>query len=235
MPGLMLAMLLAAPPVPPPEPVYAPRGNTILDPTRRRPSFGVGASARFGVLVGSGDVAVQPFGFGFAFQFRAHFLRVARARLGIAFHGGHTRFPERKTFRFEDELGEQRERVRWKVLAHTDLSLGPSVEVPVGPVLILGSVTPGFGISSFYEPLSEHDTDEYELTGYDFMLRGGAAIGVPIRNNQGLLIGVGVQQYFTASRYPIYAADALPDDPPVEEVAIFDTVLENYLTYQVWF
>lgn len=215
----------------PPSGPRAPRGNGVLLPTRR-PVFSVGAAARFGVLLGNGRDVVQPLGFGFGAQIRAHFINLGAIRFGLSFIAGHTRFPERRSIEGVDEFtGEFVERDRWARISHTDLSLGPSFGLPLGPVILQGSVTAGLGIDQLFEPVTPFSTlEDREITSYDPLLRGGLGVGIPIRNDHGLSVGVGVGKYFSDARYRVPT-----DDGSGATFAPFDLLLEASLAYTAWF
>jgi len=225
---LLSAGLFAAPPG------AVRRGNAAaLDPYPEGMVWSVAAAARAGVLVGSGSGAVQPGGFGFAAQIGAYFTRIDRVRLGLAFHGGHMRFPEKRRYRVIDPAIGETDLERWANLSHTDLSLGPAFEIPAGPLLVFGSVTPGFGLSNYQEPRAGDPYQTRNRTSADFMLRGGGGLAIPLIRNQGISIGAAAHQYFSPMRLTIDA------DPVTGEggqrIAPFDTVLELHLGYQAWF
>jgi hypothetical protein len=82
----LLGALLAAGPT-------APRGNTVLRKDLGERVFTVAASARMGILIGSGDVVIQPpLGFGFGLKLAYYPLQLGPMRFGFAFHGGHSRY-----------------------------------------------------------------------------------------------------------------------------------------------
>jgi hypothetical protein len=222
-----LCAVLAGPPG------HAPRGNTILDPTREGRTISVAAAGRFGVLLGGGSEFVQPFGFGFAAQLYFHLLKLgaAPARFGFAFHAGHTRFLE--TRRFQRDGVEGQEQVeRTTVLAHTDFSLGPSFEIIAGPLVLLVGGGAGLGVDQLVRPLTADPVLDQQATDADFMLRGSAGIGIPIKNNQGLTIGAGVQKFFSGTRLP---PAPLAEDGEQTQSVVFDLLLEAHLAYQAWF
>ena len=226
------AAILATDPVTGSPPSVVPRGNQSLDPRRRKPVYSVGAAARFGVLIGNGQDIVQPYGYGFAAQIRAHFLNLGVVRFGLGFHAGHTRFPELRTLEGVDEVtGEFVKKDRWARISHTDLSLGPSFGVPLGPVILAGSVTPGLGIDQLFEPVtpfaSQQDT---EITSYDFLLRGGVALGVPIRKDHGISVGVAIHKYWSNAEYTVPAGKNAG-----EKFSPFDLMLETFVSYTAWF
>ena len=229
--GTTLTALLAF--APPAEgPTYAPRGNRSLDPQDRRPHYSVSASGRFGVLVGNGTEVNQPFGFGFGIRIRALFFNVERLRLGLAFDAGHTRFPNRQEFTTERMDGTLDETVRWGFLAHTDLSLGPGFEIPAGPVLVGGSFGVGLGINQFFRPQGENGSNlDDELSSFDLLLRGGLVVGVPIRNDHGVVVGAHLHKHFSSAE--LRADDLAEGDQ--DGLAIFDLVLETFIGYQAWF
>ncbi len=225
--AFMLCAVLAGPPG------VAPRGNTVLDPQRERRSYSVAAAARFGVLLGGGSEFVQPYGFGFAAQLHFHLLKLgtAPARFGFAFHGGHTRFLERNAF-VQADPAEGQELTRTTVLSHTDFSLGPSFQIIAGPLVVLVSGGPGLGVNQLVRPLSANPAMDQEATSADFMLRGGGGLGIPIKNDHGIVIGAAVQKFFSGARR---APDPLAENGEETQTVVFDLLLETYVGYQAWF
>jgi len=224
---LTLCAVLAGPPG------DAPRGNRVLDPTRDKMSISAAAVARFGVLMGGGTEFVQPFGFGFAAQLNFHLLRLGTtpARFGFAFHGGHTRFLEQQRFvRADAELGQ--EVTRTTVLSHTDFTLGPSFEIVAGPLVLLVGAGPGLGVDQLVRPLSADPAMDQQAVDADFMLRGGVGLGIPIKNNHGLVVGAAVQKFFSSTRRP---PNPLVEGGEATQSVPFDLLLEIFLGYQAWF
>jgi hypothetical protein len=223
----LLAMVLAGPPG------SVPRGNTVLDPGRDR-SFGAAAVGRFGWLLGGGSEFVQPFGFGFAAQLRFHLLKLglAPARFGFSFHGGHTRFVETDEYVMGDPADPGARVNRTTILSHTDLSLGPAFEIIAGPLILFVDGGAGVGVNQLTRPLSADPFQDQEAVSGDFLLRGGLGLGIPIRNNHGIVIGAGVQKFFSRVRRP---PKPLAEDGAETQSVVFDLLLEAHLGYQAWF
>lgn len=221
----------------------AARGNTALDPGRR--VWSVAVQGRLGVLIGGGDVLFDrrpPLGFGFGLQLKYHALRAGPLRFGFEFQGGHTRFPQRRRYDvpldatgpIDPNTGEpvQQQVVRVSTLSHTDLSIGPSLQL-VTPVLLIDiGAGAGLMISNLRRMRSADPFDDLQTVGYDPLLRAGASLGLPIRNNQGLALGVDFQKMF--SRTQVVADVDAPDGTPPDAV-VFDMLLNITLAYQAWF
>jgi hypothetical protein len=59
--------------------------------------FTAAAAVRMGIVIGAGDVVVQPpLGFGFGFKLAFYPVRAGPMRFGFAFNGGHDRFMSRR-------------------------------------------------------------------------------------------------------------------------------------------
>ena len=171
-------------------------------------------------------------GFGAGLTFRIHALHLGPVRLGGMLRLGHSRFLRRNTV-LTDSTPNAQEVRRWSSLGHTDFALGPSVQIVLGRVFFEGGAGAGLGISSLVRvtgPTAEEEEDVSDVTA---MVRGGGQLGIPIRNNQGLTLGVSVQKYF--SRKLVVATDdlGLPDIEP--NANPFDLVLDVQLGYQMWF
>ncbi len=209
----------------------APRGNTVL--TRDRGVvWGVAAVPRVAVLLGDGARVIQPVGFGAELQFRAYALNLGRLRFGGETHFGHTRVLERVSVTYDDGSGAQAVR-RYNALGHTDFSLGPSAQVVLGPIIVEGGVAVGLGISNLVRTFGALPIDEVQTTDVTAMLRGGGQLGVPIRNNQGIVLGVHATKFFSKEQIVARPDPADPDAPP--DANPFDLVLELGLGYQMWF
>ncbi len=226
--SVLAAALTAAPPFPP----HERRGNTALDPSKRRPFYGVAVAIRSGVLLGSGSALVQPAGFGFGIQIHVLPLPIGRTRFGLGFHAGHTLFPERKTYSYDDAIGARRNDRLWTILSHTDLVLGPAIDIPAGPIFVHATVGGGLAIGSLRRPDLDDPTRTEEVAAYNAMIRGGVGIGVPIRGNHGIVLGAAAQQVFSPTRAEAPSTDA---SGVREKVAPFDLFLETYVGYHVWF
>ncbi len=209
----------------------APRGNTVL--TRDRGLVvGVAAVPRVSILIGDGRRAIQPAGFGAELQIRLHALHLGRLRFGGVGHFGHTRVLERIDLLHDDGSGEQQVR-RYAALGHTDFSLGPSFQLVLGPVMLEGGAAVGLGISNFVRPLGAFIIDEEQFTDTTAMVRGGGQLVVPIRRNQGLVLGVHATKFFSSLQIVGDPDPAVPEAEP--DTNPFDLVLEIGLGYQMWF
>jgi hypothetical protein len=205
------------------------RGNDELVRPFRKPVYSVAAAARLGVLLGGGREIIQPIAWGLAAQIRLHFVRVVKSRFGIELHAGHTRWQQRDDF--EVVAGEAARLTRITLLTHTDVSLGPSFEIPIGAVFLQLGASGGFAVSTLTRPRSADPTEDDQISEFDGLVRGGLAIGIPIANGQGLAIGSAVQQVFSNRELlvdPNGPADGRKTSP-------FGPWLETYLAYQVWF
>ena len=224
----LAAALLAASPV-------APRGNTVLQKDLDERVFAVAASVRMGILIGSGDVVIQPpLGYGFGLKLAYYALRLGPMRFGFAFHGGHTRYMGARLVPVPGSGGETMAPVvrRWSVLSHTDLTLGPHIQVPAGPLLLEFGVGGGLGVSSYRRVVDAEPAHDDSTVAYNGMLRTDLTVGIPIRNNQGLAVGADLQKYFSQTR--VATDPAAPMGAPPESV-VFDLTLAVTLAYQMWF
>jgi hypothetical protein len=202
------------------------RNNEVLVRPFRRPVYSVTAAGRFGTLLSSGAELVQPFGYGFAAALRLHFLPVGKSRFGAEIHAGHTRFPNRVLF--DDVDGDKV--VRKGLLTDTDFSVGPSLEIPIGPVFVGIGGSGGVALSSLFRPLSIDGFDDELVSATNFMLRGGLNLGVPLLNHHGLNLGAAVHHVFSPREVAID-----PTNADSAKVRPFGTWLEVSLGYQIWF
>jgi hypothetical protein len=212
----------------------AARGNSVLarDPSAR--VITAAASVRMGVVVGGGDVVVRPpLGFGFGLKLAFYLVRLGPMRFGPAFHGGHDRFPSRRSVVVGTAGDEQVTGVRWSVLSHTDLALGPHFQVPAGPVFVEFGAGGGLGVSSYRRAVGPDPADDDVTVAYDPQVRADLSLGIPIRNNQGLAVGVDLQKYFSKKKVVTRDPD-LPAGSPGDSV-VFDLILNVTLAYQMWF
>lgn len=215
----------------------APRGNTVL--TRGQNGgggvvWGVAAVPRAAILLGDGRRVIQPAGFGAELQFRAYALNLGRLRFGGQSHFGHTRVIEKVIVYYDDGTGSGAQPVRrYAALGHTDFSLGPSMQVVLGPIIVEAGAAVGLGISNLVRPLGALPTDEQQVTDVSAMLRGGGQIAVPIRKNQGVVLGVHATKLFSNEQVVANPDPAVPDAPP--DANPFDLVLELGLGYEMWF
>ena len=217
----------------------APRGNSILSRTRVM-TYSVAAAPRLGILLGDGRRVMQPFGFGAGLTLRLHGVLVPKLRLGGELQLGHTRYLQRKSIQLDD--GSQA--TRYAALGHTDFALGPSAQIVLGPVLFEGGFGVGLGISHFVRPLpaaaiGTNDAgdallnDEEDFSDVTAMIRGGGHLGIPIRRNQGVIVGAAVQKFFSGK---LVVAEADLTDPSAEPNANpFDLMMEVFVGYQMWF
>ncbi len=211
--------------------VQAPRGNTVL--TRDHgPVFGVAAVPRVAVLIGDARRVTQPVGFGAELQLRIHALHLGRLRFGGVGHFGHTRVLQRVDVQYDDGTQTQQAR-RYSALGHTDFSLGPSAQLVLGPVILEGGAAVGLGISNFVRPLGPFIIDEEQFTDTTAMLRGGGQLAIPIRNNQGIVLGVHATRFFSGVQIVAEPDPTQPDAPP--DANPFDLLLEIGFGYQMWF
>ena len=213
----------------------AARRNPVLDRSIRTPVFGVAALARLGVLAGNGGVFIQPpLGYGFALDIRYHAIAIANSRLGFQFTAGHDRFQDRRVFSYVDESGEAQELTRFTTLGHTDISLGPSLQIPLRVLFLEAGVSGGIAVSVFRRPRSVDPVDDDEVVGYEPLLRGDLALGVPIRNNQGVRLGVDVVKIWSPEKNWVVTDVDAPVDTPAD-APVFDLYLDVLLAYQAWF
>jgi hypothetical protein len=210
-----------------------PRGNTVLGRDLRKPVYSLSAAARLGVLAGPGAELIQPVGFGFALQFRFHGLAIGPTRLGVEAHAGHLRFMERRVVLATDEAGNEQRVRRWAALGHTDFALGPSLQIPVRPLILGLGVGGGLAISHFVRPLGPDVTDEEDTSDVSAMIRAGGQVAVPVRRNQGIALGAAYWQIFSRTQVLADPLEAAPDAEP--DTSPFDLAVEVYLSYQMWF
>ena len=223
----------------------APRGNTVLDGGAARRVFGVAVAARLGILNGGGDVLFDrpvPLGFGFGLALRYHALKLGPMRFGFEFQGGHTRFPERRRYDVPVDAttpidpgtgGPVEQRiVRASALSHTDLTLGPSFQIPARVLLVQFGAGAGLMVSNWRRVRSASPWEDEQTVAYDPMIRAGASLGFPIRSNHGLALGFDFQKMFSRTKVVVDRA-APPGTPP--DSVVFDMLLAVNLAYQAWF
>jgi len=202
------------------------RGNEALVRPFRKPVFSAAAAFRFGALVGGGLDVMQPYGFGFGAQIRAHFAPVNRARFGLELHAGHTRWSQSEAF----ETFEGATISRTSLLGTTDVAAGPSFEVPIGPVFVQIGGSAGMAVSSLRRPQSL-DAEQDELdTAINFALRGGLGLGIPIYGGHGLSLSSSFVHVFSPREVAI--------DPAVAEgdrTRPFGSSIEAAAAYMIWF
>ena len=226
--------LLAALQLANPDEAAARRGNTVLTRAPEKPIIGVAAAVRMGVDVGSGGAFLSPpLGFGFGLDLRYHAVPIGPLRFGLEFQGGHTRFPTIRSYEVTTDAGGIDRVPRTTLLAHTDLTLGPSFQAPLARRLFLEfGVAGGLIVSSFTRPRSADPNDDQQLVGYSPAVRGDLGLGIPIVRNQGLRIGVNFQKLFSSEQV-VSDLDAPPDAEP--DSIVFDMYLDVSLAYQAWF
>lgn len=212
---------------------WPPRDRVVDRPTG--PWYSVAAHLRLGILLAGGAEVIQPVGFGAGLEIRIHALRLGPIRLGGLIHFGHTRFIERRSFQLMTE-GDVQRVTRYAALGHTDFSLGPSLQVPLGPVFIEAGVGVGVAISTFYRPLGAMETEVETFDDTSAMLQGGGQLVVPIRKNQGILVGITGYHFFSSLQIvaeppepPLTVDDVEPDTNP------FDTILDVHIGYHFMF
>lgn len=174
----------------------------------------------------------QPVGFGAGLQFRAYGLHLGPVRLGGELQLGHTRFLDRRNELHMLDGGDQRVR-RYATLNHTDFAAGPAVQIVTGPVFFELGFGAGLGISSFVRPRGAFAVDEERYSDVTAMIRGGGHLGIPIRNNHGVIVGAAIHKYFSRLQVVTDPDPAMPDLAPDNNP--FDLMLEIYLGYHMMF
>lgn len=204
------------------------RNNDVLIRPFRQPVYSVAAAGRFATsLIGGRDV-IQPYGFGVAAQLRIHFLRVVKSRFGVEIYAGYTRFPQRVDYPAVE--GVSAEITRLNLLAHTDVSAGPSLQIPIGPVFLQFGASAGVAFSTLTRTQSVEAIDDEIVVSTDPLIRGGLSLGVPVYSRHGLTLGAAVQHIFSRDEVAIDLAN-----PDSEKAQPFATWLEINLGYQMWF
>ncbi len=204
------------------------RNNDVLVRPFERPVYTVAAAGRFATsLIGGRDV-IQPFGFGVAAQLRIHFVRVLKSRFGVEVYAGYTRFPERVDYAAVEGVTAQITRLN--LLAHTDVTAGPSLQIPIGPVFLQFGASAGVAFSTLTRTQSIQAVDDELLVSTDALIRGGLSLGLPIYSRHGLTVGGAVQHVFSRDEVAMNLED--PSGPVAQP---FGTWLEINLGYQMWF
>lgn len=221
--SLLLATGLAAAP-PGLGPGSNPRALAIEPP---RTSGAVGASARLGVALGGTSALVQPVGFGFGIDVSGFFVHIDRARLGLGFWGGHTRFVERRRYRIVDELGTDRTVRIWSAVGMTDFSAGPALSVPIGPVALGIGLGAGAIVGSLDRPRLDDPSRTERRSTVEFQLRPAGLVTLPVGRDQGVGLGVAVPVTFSGLQVPVEV-----DGP---RAALLGPVVELGLSYRAWF
>jgi hypothetical protein len=211
----------------------APRGNTVLAKQLDERVFTVAAALRMGILIGGGDVVIKPpLGYGFGLKLAYYPLRLGPMRFGFAFHGGHTRYMGARDVVAPNAPADSPITRRFSVLSHTDLALGPHFQIPAGPVIFEVGAGGGLGVSSYRRVVDAEPGHDESVVAYDGLVRADLTLGIPIRNNQGLAVGVDLHKYFSKTRVvtdPKAPMGAEPDS------IVFDLTLAVTLAYQMWF
>lgn len=225
--ALLAAALLAAP-------TGAPvRGNTVLRKDVGERVFTIAVSGRMGILLGGGDVVVwPPLGFGFGLKLAFYALKLGPMRFGVAFHGGHTRYPGRRDVVVAGATGGSAVGRRWSILSHTDVALGPHFQVPAGPVFFEFGAGGGLGVSSYRRVVDADPANDDATVAYDPLVRADLTLGVPVRNNQGIAIGADLQKYFSSTRVVTVPGAPMGAEP---DSVVFDLTLAVTVAYQMWF
>lgn len=223
--GPWLAALLAFAPA-------ASRGNDVL--TRERGAvYSLAAAPRLGILfAGGADVMHTRVGFGAGLQFRIHGLHLGPFRFGGELQLGHTRYIDGRNV-VQTVEGEDEQVRRYAALGHTDFAAGPSIQIVMGPVFAEVGFGAGLGISSLVRPLGPFSVDEEDVSDVTAMIRGGGHLGIPIRNNHGLMVGAAVQKYFSRLQVAADPDPMMPDQDP--DTNPFDLMMEIYVGYHMMF
>jgi hypothetical protein len=219
-----LALLLAAPA----NASAQKRGNTVLYKPRG-PVFSVIAAPRLGILFVGGAHVMQRVGFGAGLQFRVHAGRVGPFRFGGELHFGHLHFLQRNDVTTPEGATAR----RYSALGHTEFALGPSIQIVMGPVFAELGVAAGLGINTLVRPTSAFPSEEEDVTNVSPMLRSGAHIGVPIRNNSSVVVGSSIHKYFSSTQVVAQPDPSNPDQQP--DTNPFDLALEIIVGYHFMF
>ncbi len=221
--ALLATTLLASP----------PRGNTVLGKELDERVFTIAVAGRMGILIGGGDVVVQPpLGFGFGLKLAFYALQLGPMRFGFAFHGGHTRYPGRRDVAVVDATGASTVGRRWSILSHTDIALGPHFQIPAGPVIFELGAGGGLGVSSYRRVVDADPANDDDTVAYDPLVRADLTLGIPVRNNQGIAIGADLQKYFSSTRVVTVPGAPMGVEP---DSVVFDLTLAVTVAYQMWF
>lgn len=211
------------------------RGNSVLAKETGERVFTVAAVVRMGIVIGAGDVVVQPpLGYGFGLKLVWFPVRAGPLRFGFGFNGGHDRFASRRVLvsQSPNDPGVTVMTPRWSVLTHTDAALGLAFQVPAGPLLFEFGGGGGLGVSSYRRAVDASVEGDEVTVAYSPLVRADLSLGVPIRNNQGIALGVDLQKYFSDKRV-VTVPDAPRGAPP--DSVVFDMILNVTLAYQMWF
>lgn len=194
------------------------------------PLFGVTAVIRLGVLLPGGSDVITPIGFGAGLDMRVHAARrFGPLRLGGGVHLGHTRFLSRREL--DGELdGELQSVIRWASLGHSDFTAGPSLQIVMGPVFAELDAGVGVAVLVLRRPTGVEAGAEEQIDDVSLMIRPQVRVVVPIRQNQGIAIGVAYHKYVSGTQVPTDALDR--DSEPTNP---FDALVEIGVGYHFMF
>src|SRR5690606_37408352 len=122
--------------------------------------------------------------------------------------------------------------VRYTILGHTDLAAGPSLQIPLKVLFLELGGGGGLAVSSFRRPTALDPAGAQHVVDYNGMIRGDAAHGIPIRDNQGIRVGADVVKIFSREKVAIDPLD--PAETPAS-ARPFDLYLDVKVAYQAWF
>ncbi len=216
-------------------PAEAAPAPEVLTRPSRSPVYSIAVELRVPVLLGGGAAVVSPpVGFGAALAFRYHGIPLGPARLGGLLVLGHDRVLDRRTIVFFDEDGTERRAVRWAALDQTTFLTGPSLQIPLRRVFVEVGAGVGLLVGNLVRPVPGDPSRETRAGGVGVVLRGDAAVGIPLSDHHGLVIGATFTKAFSSVRVPEDPARA--DDPDaIADTAPFDTTLAPFVGYQGWF
>jgi hypothetical protein len=207
------------------EEVTDARGNTVLAPTAKVPSFDVSAVARFAVMLGDTRELTQPIGYGFGIVMRVHPWRVGAAHFGFTFNAGHLRAPQiERLAPSDDPTGELTP--RWQRVAMSDFGGGLSFRAPLASIVFASELGGGLVVGEFLRPVSASATEDERYEAVDPSMRAGISIGAPFRDNHGVVVGLALTKIFSG-------IDVEGDDG--RSYTPFDLVTEVNIGYQGWF
>ncbi len=104
----------------------------------------------------------------------------------------------------------------------------------LGPVLFEAGGGVGLGVGNLTRPLAGDPVREDRVSAVAFAVRGEAHLGIPIRANHGLVLGLALEKLFSKVRTTSDPA-RVGDPTAPADVAPFDMVLAPYVGYQGWF
>jgi hypothetical protein len=100
-------------------------------------------------------------------------------------------------------------------------------------VLIEFGAGGGLGVSSWRRVVDAEPGHDESTVAYNGLVRADLTFGVPIRNNQGIGIGLDLQKYFSQTRVVTDLSRPRPGAKP--DSVIFDLTLAVTVAYQMWF